>query len=38
MKSNVVQAMAEAMALASNKAHPLIVNPLTNLWHVISAF
>jgi hypothetical protein len=38
MKSNIVQAMARAVALASNKAHPLIVNPLTHLWHVISAF
>jgi hypothetical protein len=30
MKSNVVQAMVEVVALASNKTNPIIVYPLTH--------
>ncbi len=37
MKSNVAQAMAEVMALASNKVNPTIINPLTRMWQVIHA-
>jgi hypothetical protein len=36
MKSSVTQAMAEVVALASDKAHPMVVNPPTRLWIVIN--
>jgi reverse gyrase len=35
MKSNIAQAMAEVMALASNKVNPTIINRLTHMWQVI---
>ncbi len=38
MKSCIAQAMAKMMALTTNKAHPIVVNPLTCLWHVINIF
>ncbi len=37
MKSNAVQAMAKVVALTIDKAHPMVVNPFTHLWHVINA-
>jgi hypothetical protein len=30
MKSNIAQAMVEVVALTSNKANPIIVNPFTH--------
>jgi hypothetical protein len=30
MKSNATQAMVEVVVLASNKANPIVVNPLIN--------
>jgi hypothetical protein len=33
MKSSVAQAMAKT----TNKAHPMVVNPLTHLWRVINS-
>ncbi len=38
MKSSAAQAMAKVVALASDKAHPMVVNPPTCLWLVINAF
>ncbi len=35
MKSSAAQAMAKVVALASDKAHPMVVNPPTHLWLVI---
>jgi hypothetical protein len=32
MKSNITQAMAEIMALTSNKVNPTIINLLTCMW------
>ncbi len=37
IKSSVAQAMAKVVALASDKAHPMVVNPPTRLWLVINA-
>jgi hypothetical protein len=37
MKSNITQAMAEIVALASNKVNPTTINPLTCMWRVIHA-
>jgi hypothetical protein len=37
MKSSTAQAMAKVMALPTNKAHPMVVNPPTHLWCVINA-
>ncbi len=36
MKSKAIQPMVEMVALATNKAHPMVVNPFTHLWHVIN--
>ncbi len=38
MKSNIVQAMAKVMALASNKVNPTIINPFTRMRQVIHAW
>jgi len=38
MKSSVAQATTKMMALTTNKAHPMVVNPLTRLWRVINTF
>jgi hypothetical protein len=37
MKSSDAQIMVEMVALASDKAHPMVVNPPTHLWLVINA-
>jgi hypothetical protein len=37
MKSNSTQAMGEVVAIAFDKANPIIVNPLTRWWWVIHA-
>jgi hypothetical protein len=37
MKSSVAQAMANVVAITIDKAHPMVVNPFTHLWHVINA-
>ncbi len=37
IKSSAAQAMAKVVALASDKAHPMVVNPPTHLWLVINA-
>jgi hypothetical protein len=34
MKCNTAQAMAKVVALTIDKAHPMVVNPFTHLWHV----
>jgi hypothetical protein len=37
MKSSTTQAIVEVVALISDKAHPMVVNPPTHLWLVINA-
>jgi hypothetical protein len=37
MKSNVVQAMVEVVALVIDKANPSLVNLVARLWRVIDA-
>ncbi len=37
MKSNIVQAMVEVVALAFDKVNPTNINPLTCMWQVIHA-
>ncbi len=36
MNFGAAQAMVEVVALASDKAHPMVVNPPTHLWLVIN--
>ncbi len=37
MNFGAARAMVEVVALASDKAHPMVVNPPTHLWLVINA-